>query len=88
MSRVQWGQLLPWVLGAGLCLPLVLYGRSVSQRPPRSDAQQALFQGVTYERISRDTPRPHVIHKVTVDLTAPGIELFVTPVTLTSHRPS
>lgn len=57
----------------------MVYGRSLSQRPPRSDVPQALFQGVTYERISRDTPRPHVIHLVTVDLTAPGIELFVTP---------
>ena len=79
MERGQLGQLLRGVVGAVLCLPLVLYGRSQSQRPPRSDLQQALFQGVTYERLSRDAPRPHVIHIVTIDLTVPGVKLFVTP---------
>lgn len=79
MKRGQLGQLLRGVVGAVLCLPLVLYGRSQSQRPPRSDLQQALFQGVTYERLSRDAPRPHVIHIVTIDLTVPGVKLFVTP---------
>lgn len=40
---------------------------------------QPLFQGVTYFRDERAEPRPLVLHVVTVDLTAPGISLFVTP---------
>ncbi len=40
---------------------------------------QSPFQGVTYQREVRSSPRPMIIHVVTVDLRTPGIRLLVTP---------
>jgi Phosphodiester glycosidase len=48
-------------------------------RPQPKPVTQNLFQGVTYQREVRSSPRPMVIHVVTVDLRAPGIRLLVTP---------
>jgi len=48
-------------------------------RPQPEATSRALFEGVTYRRDVRTTPRPVVIHVVTVDLTAAGVELLVTP---------
>ncbi|MCL5428244.1 MAG: phosphodiester glycosidase family protein [Chloroflexi bacterium] len=44
---------------------------------PEPEKRQ-LFQGITYERIVRQSPRPMVIHVVTVDLKASGIKTLVT----------
>lgn len=44
-----------------------------------TDVTVPLFEGITYRKQIHQTPRPLVIHIVTVDLTAPGIRLFVTP---------
>jgi hypothetical protein len=41
--------------------------------------EEVLFEGVTYIRDVRRTPRPLVIHVVEVDLDAPGIGFLVTP---------
>lgn len=41
--------------------------------------RRALFEGVTYIRDVRRSPRPMVVHVVRVDLSAPGVELLVTP---------
>lgn len=41
--------------------------------------KRRLFQGVTYERIVRQNPRPLVIHVVTIDLKAGGIKSLVSP---------
>ncbi len=38
-----------------------------------------LFQGITYTREVHTSPRPMIIHIVTVNLDAPGIHFFVTP---------
>lgn len=46
--------------------------------PPPVTAQ-VLFPGVTYSRELRDEPHPVIIHRVTVDLTMPGLDLFLTP---------
>jgi hypothetical protein len=51
----------------------------MGMRAQPAAANQALFQGVTYAREIRVEPRPMVIHVVTVDLRAPGINLLVTP---------
>lgn len=67
------------LLAVGLALPLILYGRQYFLRPPRSQVQQTLFRGVVYRREDRNIPRPIVIHFVEIDLTAPGLKLFVTP---------
>jgi len=44
-----------------------------------ADITVPLFEGIAYLKQLRQTPRPLVIHIVTIDLTAPGIKLFVTP---------
>ncbi len=62
-----------------LALPLAFYADLHLQRPPRTLLQQPLFQGIAYRREARSTPRPLMIHLVTVDLTAPGVEVLVTP---------
>ncbi|MBD2058643.1 phosphodiester glycosidase family protein [Oculatella sp. FACHB-28] len=68
------------VIGAGLLtMPLLFYGKLHFQRPPRTDQQRTLFQGIVYRRIAKSLPRPVVIHVTTIDLTAPGIRVFVTP---------
>jgi hypothetical protein len=45
---------------------------------PESDSQ-SIFEGILYKREVRASPRPVVIHVVTVDLRAQGIRLLVTP---------
>lgn len=46
------------------------------QPPPR---EQLLFQGVRYQRLVRQDPRPMVIHIATVNLRQPGLSVLVTP---------
>jgi hypothetical protein len=62
-----------------LTLPLVLFSYQYFLRPPRTQQQQVLFQGIVYQREARLSPRPIVIHLITIDLTAPGLKIFVTP---------
>jgi hypothetical protein len=50
-----------------------------NHRPIPANTQQTLFEGITYTRESRSTPRPLVIHVATVDLNTPGIAFLVTP---------
>jgi hypothetical protein len=40
---------------------------------------QALFQGITYEQVKLQTPRPVVAHILRIDLRAEGIGFLVTP---------
>ncbi len=61
----------------GLGLIILLYAVLTYQRPPRIPTEQALFDGITYVRQVRSQPRPMMIHIVSVDLTAPGIEVIV-----------
>ncbi|AFZ21752.1 phosphodiester glycosidase family protein [Allocoleopsis franciscana] len=66
--------------GTGLLLlPLILYGWLHWQRPPRTTQERSLFQGIVYKREVRSTPRPLMIHIVSIDLTAPGVKVLVTP---------
>lgn len=59
---------------------LLLYvARQYLMRPPRTALKQQLFKGIVYQRDVRSSPRPNLIHIITIDLTAPGIKLFVTP---------
>lgn len=60
-------------------LPLAVYARLLFGRPARTPVQRDLFQGVTYQREVRNQPRPIVMHIVGVDLTAPGVEVVVSP---------
>ncbi|MGD1858939.1 MAG: phosphodiester glycosidase family protein [Leptolyngbyaceae cyanobacterium] len=65
-------------LALGLTLPLLLYTTGQWQRP-RSPVIQQLFTGVSYQRQVNNTPWEQVIHIITVDLTAPGVEVVVSP---------
>ncbi|KAF3886092.1 MULTISPECIES: phosphodiester glycosidase family protein [Nostocales] len=66
-------------------LPPIVYGWLCLQRPPQTNLEQALFQGIVYKRIARSTPRPVMTHIVAIDLTSPGIKALVTPGVKTSH---
>lgn len=48
-------------------------------RPQPSPTQEQLYEGISYERIVRQSPRPMVVHVVTVDLRTDGIRFLVTP---------
>jgi len=48
-------------------------------RPLPSPVRRVLFDGVTHEREIRASPRPAILHVVTINLDAPGIGLLVTP---------
>jgi len=69
------------VLATGLACSLL--GRA---RQPE-EVQQQLFQGIEYVRDVRTSPRPMVIHIVTVDLKAPGMQVVVTPGDPDAERP-
>ncbi|MBX2865728.1 MAG: phosphodiester glycosidase family protein [Leptolyngbyaceae cyanobacterium MAG.088] len=75
----QWKNVNNSLIWLGLLLPLILYGINVFRRPSRvAIAPKPLFQGITYRRQVKQTPRPHIIHIVEIDLTAPGITPLVT----------
>ncbi|MFQ4143665.1 phosphodiester glycosidase family protein [Chlorogloeopsis sp. ULAP02] len=71
-----------YLLSAGtslLLLPLILYSSLHFLRPPQTEKEQVLFRGIVYKRYARFTPRPRIIHIVSVDLTVPGVKPLVTP---------
>lgn len=64
-------------LAAAACDLSGLNPTSIQIGQPGPEKRQ-LFQGITYERIVRQSPRPMVIHVVTIDLKANGIKTLVT----------
>jgi hypothetical protein len=65
-------------------LAIVLLGSfawvvNLASRPPRTNLQEKIFQGITYSRRAESSPRHLMLHIVEVDLTAPGIGILVTP---------
>ncbi len=72
-----------FLIAAGLNLlllsPLLFYGWRCLLRPPRTNQQQVLFNGIVYQRSALSAPRPVMIHILTFDLTAPGVKALVTP---------
>ena len=62
-----------------LLLPLILYAQLCFQRPPYTPTQQTLFPGISYQRSVYSSPRPYILHLITLDLTTPGIRAFTTP---------
>lgn len=62
-----------------LVVPLVTYISLCLSRPPRTNLEQQLFQGISYQRQVLSQPRRLMLHVVTIDLTAPGLKFFVTP---------
>jgi hypothetical protein len=49
------------------------------QRGRATTTQERLFDGVTYARTVRWSPRPLVIHAITIDMHGNGVRAFVTP---------
>ncbi len=49
--------------------------------------QETLFKGIVYQRLVQQSPRPMVIHIVTVDLKADGLSVLVTPGDPDSSKP-
>ncbi len=62
-----------------LILPFLFYAYLYLLRPSRTDLKTTLFPGIIYQREARSTPRPYMLHIVTIDLNAPGIGVLVTP---------
>lgn len=80
-GRQWWRASLAVVLGllAGLLVFGGAYDYWYYHRPLPEPVEQQLFQGIHYRREIRSEPRPLVIHLVTIDLDAPGIDFLVTP---------
>jgi hypothetical protein len=55
------------------------YGFRLGQRPARTNHQEQLSPGITYQRIVKNQPRPLMIHVVDIDLEQKGLESLVTP---------
>jgi hypothetical protein len=69
-----------FAVGTGILLsPLIHYGALHFLRPSQTNQEQVLFRGIIYQRQARFTPRPIIIHIVSIDLTTPGIKPLVTP---------
>lgn len=76
-----------YAIAAGvLALPLIFYTKAQFQRPPRTRLVQTLFEGITYRREWHRTPVPYLLHVVTVDLAAPGVEVQVSPSVITDDE--
>lgn len=48
-------------------------------RPQPAEKNQTIFQGITYLRDTRQSPRPMVVHVVKINLRESGISFLVTP---------
>ena len=59
----------------------------VRKRPQPPEVREALFEGVVYERQIKKTPRPMVLHWLTIELDTPGLRFLVTPGKVDSERP-
>lgn len=67
------------IVAVALLLPLILYANSAWQRPPQTNEVRSLFPGIEYRREFRFSPRPMLIHIVSIDLSAPNLRVWVTP---------
>lgn len=72
----QWAIVLS-LLGA----PLTFFSLPYFCRPVQQPQSKTLFQGIVYQRVVRTTPRPMMVHIVSLDLTHAGLRPFVTPST-------
>jgi hypothetical protein len=67
-----------FILVTGVACDLSRFNPTSIQLGQPEPEKRQLFQGITYERIVRQDPRPMVIHVVTIDLKANGIKTLVT----------
>lgn len=78
-DRYNFGKILSVFILLALTIPILIYGVRQNSRPARTDEARSLFPGIVYERQAISQPRPVMLHKIAIDLTAPGIRPFVTP---------
>jgi Phosphodiester glycosidase len=64
-----------------LSAPFIFFNRPSLYRPTHQPQTKKLFQGITYQRIFRSSPRPMMVHIAILDLSVPGLKPFVTPST-------
>lgn len=79
LAKINLKRSLKVTLISVLVVPLLMYASLCLSRPPRSDIEQQLFQGISYRREARSQPRPLMLHVVTIDLSTPGLRFLVTP---------
>jgi hypothetical protein len=82
VAKKRLKQSLSFLLKALLILMLMVglwYGFRLGLRPARTNYQEQLFPGITYQRMVKNQPRPVMIHVVDIDLQQKGLEAFVTP---------
>jgi Phosphodiester glycosidase len=79
--RLNIGKMLLTAVMSFIALLLLIYGGLGLTRPPRTDLEQQLFPGITYQREFLSTPRQTMLHLVTIDLTTPNLKFLVTPET-------
>jgi hypothetical protein len=65
--------------GVGVGAYLYYFHEPRDPRPQPAPIAETLYPGVTYERRVMQSPRPVVLHIVTIDLTTPGLRFFTTP---------
>ncbi len=70
---------LVFVLTGLMLILATLYYYRLSQRPAQSPLKKTLWQGISYQRIVKKTPRNIMIHLVSIDLSAKGIHFLVSP---------
>jgi exopolysaccharide biosynthesis protein len=62
-----------------LVIPIMMHSIPYFQRPSRTPLKRSLHQGMIYERVIWQEPRPIVLHVTQVDLTQPNLGILVTP---------
>ena len=67
-----------WLAAAALAVTLGRAAAAPAREQP-ANARRVLFEGVTYVREVRRTPRPLVLHALIVDLRTRGLSFVVTP---------
>lgn len=73
------------LLFTGLCVgAFLLYDRG---RPVPVPMKQTLYEGVTYRRMVKISPRPMIVHIIVIDTRVEGVRFLVTPPDLKGDTP-
>ena len=81
MQRKTFPAIVIFVIFSVVCVGLLVGGAAIwyTVRPQPGEKSATLFQGINYIRDVRQSPRPMVVHIITIDLKAPGLSFLVTP---------
>ena len=67
------------ILSTILAIPIIIHSLPYFQRPTRTPTKQTLSNGIQYDRIIWQQPRPVVLHLATIDLTQSNLGILVSP---------